>query len=200
MAPTSSARSGYHAGKMKPFDLGRALLIVISLGGPVASAHADAWTGRPAVPTALAVPDAAKVVAHFHATGAQIYSCGVAAGTATYAWTLKGPAATLYDQKGGVAGTHSAGPTWTAQDGSSVVGKKVAQADAPSGDAIPWLLLRADKTAGSGILAKVAYVQRVGTKSGKAPTATCDAGSAGTEKRSDYSAEYYFYSGAAAAQ
>ena len=78
------------------------------------------------------------------------------------------------------------------------VAKKVAQADAPSGDAIPWLLLRADKTSGTGIFAKVTYVQRVGTKNGKPPAARCDAASAGTEKRSDYGAEYYFYSGGAA--
>jgi hypothetical protein len=183
---------------MKTTNVGRTLLITFLSGCYAASARADAWMSRPAVPGALAAPEAAKLVAHFHATGAQIYTCVAAAGTATYSWTLKGPAATLFDQKGGAAGTHGAGPTWTAQDGSSVVAKKVAQADAPSGDAIPWLLLRADKTSGTGIFAKVTYVQRIGTKNGKPPAASCDAATSGTEKRSDYSAEYYFYSGGAA--
>jgi hypothetical protein len=161
------------------------------------SARADAWLSAPKVPAAIAVPEtaktSAKVVAHFHATGAQVYACVAAAGTATYAWTLQRPDATLFDQKGAPAGKHGAGPIWTAKDGSAVTGKKLAQADAPTGDAIPWLLLHAEKTTGDGIFSKVTYVQRVATNKGKPPTTRCDATTPKGETRVDYTADYYFY-------
>jgi hypothetical protein len=148
---------------------------------------------RPTVPAAIAVPAAAKLVAHFHAVGAQIYACAQAPAGGAYAWTLKAPDATLYDEKGKPAGTHGAGPIWKSADGSTVAAKKAAQADAPSPGAIPWLLLRAAKTTGPGLLAHVAYVQRVATRNGAPPAAKCDAAASGAEKRVDYSAEYYFY-------
>jgi hypothetical protein len=176
------------------------LILATSLVGPAASAHADKWTSPPTVPAALAVPAAAKVAAHFHAIGAQVYECAATPDTTSYGWTLTKPDATLYDRKGLPAGTHGAGPTWTSKDGSSVIGKKVAQADAPAADAdaVPWLLLRADKTAGRGVFDRITFVQRVETKHGKAPSAKCDAGTKGAERRVDYSADYYFYVGGGA--
>ena len=90
--------------------------------------------------TATAQP--AKVLAYFHAVGAQVYTCAKTAGTESYAWTLQKPDATLFDQKGEAVGTHGAGPTWTLKDGSSVVAKKVAQADAPAADAVLILAAR----------------------------------------------------------
>jgi hypothetical protein len=176
-------------------SVGCILILGSSLVSQAASARADEWASKPDVPAALAVPAAAKVAARFHAIGAQVYACAAAPGTTSYAWTLTKPDATLYDQKGLLAGTHGAGPTWTSKDGSSVVGKKVAQADAPAADAVPWLLLRAEKTAGPGVFAQITFVQRVNTKHGKAPSAGCDAGTKGAERRVDYSADYYFYVG-----
>jgi hypothetical protein len=180
------------------FGLALTLSAAVSTTAGVREARADAWNSRPTVPAPLAVPDTARVVAHFHATGAQVYTCAAPAGATTYAWTLKKPDATLFDQKGAAAGTHGAGPSWTSKDGSSVTGKKIAQADAPAPDAIPWLLVRAEKTTGAGIFSKITYVQRVGTKNGKAPATGCDAAATGTEKRVDYSADYYFFAGGAA--
>lgn len=162
-----------------------------------ASAGEDAWTKPPHVPTALAVPVDAKVAAHFHAVGAQVYACAAVPNTATYAWTLVRPDAKLSDRNGAPAGTHGAGPIWTSSDGSSVAGKKVAEAPPPAPDAIPWLLLRADKTAGHGVLSQVTFIQRVETQHGKAPPGGCDAATKGAEKRVDYTAEYYFYVGGA---
>jgi hypothetical protein len=196
---------------MKTIVPGSLWLVAASICALAPAAEAaDAWTAPPAVPPALAVPapgnaaakpagaaaataQPAKVLAHFHAVGAQVYSCAKAAGTTDYAWTLQKPDATLFDQKGEAVGTHGAGPTWTLKDGSSVVAKKIAQADAPAADAVPWLLLRADKTSDRGLLSKVSYVHRVDTKKGKPPATKCDAGLANKEARSDYSAEYYFY-------
>jgi len=149
----------------------------------------------PKVPTALAVPAGAKVVARFHATGAQVYACTSAGGQ--YSWVLARPDATLVDASGAVAGTHGAGPSWKSKDGSSVVGKKLAQAAAPDAGAVPWLLLGATSTTGAGQFTGVTFVQRVATKGGVAPATGCDATHVGAEVRASYSADYYFYAGGA---
>jgi hypothetical protein len=147
----------------------------------------------PKVPAALAVPAGAKLVARFHATGAQVYACTSAGGQNS--WVLARPDATLLDASGAVAGTHGAGPSWKSKDGSSVVGKKVAQAAAPDAGAVPWLLLGATSTTGAGQFAGVTFVQRIATKGGSAPATGCDATHLGTEVRANYSADYYFYTG-----
>jgi len=149
------------------------------------------------VPASIGAPEGAKVAARFHAVGAQVYVCGAVTPSPgappTYAWTLKSPDATLQDESGAAVGMHGAGPSWTSKDGSSVTGEKVAQANAPDAEAIPWLLVRTTATSGQGVFSKVTYIQRVHTKGGKAPAAGCDAGTVGTEYRADYSADYYFY-------
>jgi hypothetical protein len=149
----------------------------------------------PKVPTALAVPAGAKVVARFHATGAQVYACTSVGGQ--YSWVLARPDATLVDATGAVAGSHGAGPSWKSKDGSSVIGKKLAQSPAPDAGAVPWLLLGATSTAGTGQLTGVTFVQRVATKGGIAPATGCDATHVGAEVRASYSADYYFYTGGA---
>src|SRR5579871_4777870 len=65
----------------------------------------------------------------FTGTGDQVYTCSATGGQ--FAWTLKAPDATLTDEKGGVVGKHFAGPTWQAQDGSSVVGEAIATSPSP---------------------------------------------------------------------
>lgn len=182
--------------RMRMIVAGGALLFATGalVYGRSAAGAPEGWMARPTVPDAIAVPRAAKLVAHFHAVGAQVYVCGKSSGGAPSGWTLARPDATLYDEKGQSVGTHGVGPSWTASDGSSVAAKKVAQSDAPAAGAIPWLLLRADKTNGGGVLATVAYVQRVATKGGSPPSSKCDGTTPNTEKRVDYSAEYYFYS------
>jgi hypothetical protein len=149
----------------------------------------------PKVPAALAVPAGAKLAARFHATGAQVYACTSAGGQ--YSWVLARPDATLADASGAIAGSHGAGPAWKSKDGSSVVGKKLAQAAAPEAGAIPWLLLGATSTTGAGQFTAVTFVQRVATKGGIAPATGCDATHVGAEARANYSADYYFYTGGA---
>jgi hypothetical protein len=90
-------------------------------------------------------------------------------------------------------GTHGAGPNWTSIDGSIVNGTKLQQADSPSSDAIPWLLLKASSTSGTGVFTDVSYVQRLNTAGGKAPSTGCDATTVGGETRVDYAADYYFF-------
>jgi len=150
----------------------------------------------PDVPVAIRVPPSTTLIEKLHATGAQIYGCAATDGK--FGWTLRRPDATLTDAKGAEVGKHGAGPSWTAKDGSSVSAAKAAQADAPAADAVPWLLLRATATSGKGRFSQVSFVQRLATRGGEAPATGCDAAHAGTEVRVAYSADYYFYMGAAA--
>jgi hypothetical protein len=148
------------------------------------------------VPSAIAVPTGAQLVARYHARGSQVYACGLTPpGGATYAWTLKRPDAQLTDDLGVPMGTHTAGPTWTSTDGSAVAGKKIAQADAPNATDVPWLVLGAVSTAGSGVFTDVTFVQRVATSGGKAPAGGCGADNVGAETSVPYTADYYFYRG-----
>ncbi|HVV49040.1 MAG TPA: DUF3455 domain-containing protein, partial [Polyangia bacterium] len=143
-----------------------------------------------------AVPAGATLKLHAHGAGAQIYACTAGANGAAPAWVLQAPDARLLDAAGAEIGTHTAGPTWTAADGSAVVAKKVADAPAPAAGAIPWLLLRATSNRGAGTFAGIGYVQRLATAGGKAPATGCDAAAVGKTLRVDYTAEYYFYGGA----
>jgi hypothetical protein len=173
------------------------------VGGGLAGVGGAAWLTPPPVPPALVVPAGATVVLHAHAAGAQVYTCtatgGADAGAATYAWVLEAPDAKLYDSTGAQLGTHGAGPSWTSNDGSVAHGVKVGELNAPTPDAISWLLLRVASTSGAGAFSDVTYVQRLNTVGGKAPATGCDATTVGTDTRAGYSADYYFYAGGGAA-
>lgn len=150
-------------------------------------------TPAPNVPENLKAPPGEEVILLAHATGYQVYVCQTGADQ-KLAWVLKGPEADLHDANGAIIGSHFAGPTWKHNDGSEVKGKVVAKADAPEPDSIAWLLLNATGHSGSGIFSRVTTIQRVHTKAGQPPQAsTCDASKQGTESKSPYSADYYFY-------
>jgi uncharacterized protein DUF3455 len=163
-------------------------------GRPEASPSASACSG--ATPTALAAPAGNELAFELLADGVQIYSCGSSGGAAASpTWTFQAPEATLADSRGQVAGTHGAGPTWKALDGSSVVGAKV-EAATPDPSAIPWLLLRAASHAGGpGRMADVTFVQRLRTSGGNAPTEGCSSATLGAVARVPYRAVYCFYRG-----
>ena len=150
------------------------------------------------IPPKLQVPSGEKLILQAHATGWQIYTCG--AGTdGKPLWTFKAPDADLHDEKGAVIGHHAAGPSWKYKDGSEVVGKATAQADAPDtkrmgAPSIPWLLVSAIGHSGDGLFASVTYVQRVHTEGGEPPAASeCDPAKPSAAARSSYTADYYFY-------
>src|SRR5215469_1976959 len=88
---------------------------------------------------------------------------------APFAWTFTAPEADLTDSSGNKIIHHFAGPTWKHIDGSEVVGKKVAQENAPKPGAIPWLLLEATSHTGQGALTSVTSIQRIHTDGGVAP-------------------------------
>jgi FtsP/CotA-like multicopper oxidase with cupredoxin domain len=129
-----------------------------------------------------------------HATGVQIYECAAkAVQPLTYEWTFRAPDAALADGSGHPLGKHFAGPTWEATDGSSVVGELKARDPAPSNTAIPWLLLAAKSTTGTGVLSATKSIQRVQTAGGIAPAEACSAANAAQVARVPYTAIYYFY-------
>ncbi|MBB5318360.1 DUF3455 domain-containing protein [Tunturibacter empetritectus] len=124
--------------------------------------------------------------------GVQIYACQQT--DSGPQWIFKAPDATLYDKSGTPIGTHGAGPMWVSNDGSIVKGNLLQKTDSPEPQAIPWLLLKAAGTTGSGIMTHVEFIRRSDTHGGIAPTIGCDAQHLTTTTRIDYSATYTFYS------
>ncbi|MDB6083962.1 MAG: hypothetical protein JWN43_1843 [Gammaproteobacteria bacterium] len=166
-----------------------ALLMALTAG------HATAGNvAANAVPDALKVPAGQKLAISARAVGVQVYECvGGNDDPSHFSWTLKAPEAQLRDRSGRQLGKHYAGPTWEAPDGSKVVGEVVAKSDAPDSGAIPWLLLRAKSTSGTGLFGRVSSIQRLYTVGGKAPQSGCEQTQSGKEARVPYSAEYRFY-------
>jgi hypothetical protein len=146
----------------------------------------------PAVPDpSLAVPAGNKLAFDFDAIGVQIYGCQASA--TGFAWVFQAPEAKLYNRHGRLVGKHYAGPTWEYQDGSKVVGAKIA-GFTPDPSSIPWLLLGAASHDGLGLLSTVTFIQRLDTVGGTAPAAaSCDADHVGEIQRIDYTATYFFY-------
>ncbi|BAY45140.1 hypothetical protein SAMD00079811_27420 [Scytonema sp. HK-05] len=148
----------------------------------------------PQVPNNLKVPPNQVLLLGERATGVQIYECKAKSGNANqFEWTFVAPEAKLLGEQDNNNIKHYAGPTWEANDGSKVVGQVKASFDSPSPNAIPWLLLQAKSHEGNGILSKVTYIQRVDTVGGKPPVQGCDRKSVGTQKRVNYTSDYFFY-------
>ena len=146
------------------------------------------------IPPALMPVGEAKLVERISARGVQVYECRAdTAAPAGAQWVFVAPQADLFDTQGASRGTHYAGPHWEAADGSKIVGKLEARADAPQAGAIPWLLLSARSVGGAGRFAGVTSVQRVNTAGGLAPQRRCDTGSVGTVDRVPYTADYLLY-------
>jgi hypothetical protein len=164
------------------------LFAVVAGGAPAGGIAADS------VPDALKVPAGQVLAIASRGIGVQIYECAPAKDDpAHYTWILKAPEAELRYESGKPLGKHYGGPTWEAADGSKVLGELLAKADASDATAIPWLLLRAKSTSGSGVFSGIASIQRLRTVGGKAPATGCDAEHSGRETRVPYSADYLFY-------
>ena len=138
------------------------------------------------IPSVIAVPGG-KIIATFHAEGAQIYECKPS-NDGELAWVFREPIATLLlDDK--TIGRHYAGPTWEHMDGSAVTGKAVGNAPGATVNDIPWLKLDVASRRGSGAIANVSTVQRINTHGGAAQGG-CD--QAGVFLSVAYSADYVF--------
>lgn len=171
-----------------------------------ARAHRDA---PPSVPANIQVPTGNRRFLTGHAVGTQNYICLPSA--ASFAWTLFGPQATLFDDEARQIITHFASinpaeglsrPTWQhSRDTSSAWAQPIANSTDPAfvaPGAIPWLLLqwvgRQEGPRGGGTLSGTTYIQRLNTRGGVAPATGCASG-ADVGKRSlvSYEADYFFY-------
>ncbi len=154
---------------------------------------ATAAPAPPDVPQDVAVPAGNVLSSGGKARGFQIYTCQTQ-GTG-FGWVLQQPMAVLLQGGHKPFALHYGGPTWMAMDGSSVVAARAGSAPAPSGDAIPWLLLEATSTSGpaDGTFTSTTFIQRVNTAGGAAPATGCDADHVGATAPVHYTADYYFY-------
>jgi hypothetical protein len=151
------------------------------------------WAQTPTLdqlPTAIK-PAGMSVYLEVPATGVQIYTCGKNPAGA-WAWNFKGPEAQLFDTHKKTIGKHYGGPTWEGSDGGKVVGAVKANAPAPGGNAIPWLLLDIKSSEGLGQFTQAKGILRVSTTAGTAPAQGCDESHASQESRVPYTATYLF--------
>jgi len=162
---------------------------VIAVAACVQSAAAQTPT-IDQLPAALK-PSEMSVYLEVPATGVQIYTCGKNPAGA-WAWNFKAPEAALSDTQKKPIGKHYAGPTWEGNDGGKVVGAVKANAPAPGGNAIAWLLLDIKSSEGSGQFTQAKGVLRVSTVGGTVPAAGCDEAHANQESRVPYTATYLF--------
>ena len=128
------------------------------------------------------------------AKGVQIYECRARKDqVGEYEWAFVAPEADLFDARGNRIGRHYAGPHWESTDGSKILGTVKERADAPAADAIPWLLLATKSVGSEGSFSKVTSIQRVNTVGGVVPNAGCSQAAVGTRARTNYTADYYFF-------
>jgi len=144
------------------------------------------------IPAALRPANGERAVSVLLAKGVQVYECRArkdAAGAAE--WVFVAPEAELFDAAGRKVGKHFGGPRWESLDGSRLVGKVAAKADAPDAGDIPWLLLRTESEGRAGAFSQVSLIQRVNTVGGVAPPAAgCSAAWIGRTERVGYQADY----------
>ncbi len=153
---------------------------------------------QPPVPETLKPGAQERAAFTWHARGVQIYRCDAAEGGA-FKWVFVAPEAQLFANASSqtVIGSHGAGPFWQAGDGSRIVGKVKARADAVNAAADnPWLLLTTTPEGPSGKMTSVKSVQRIHTVGGAAPTSGCAAADGGKQARVPYTADYVFFTGA----
>ena len=170
-----------------------ALALPACVGGTDATTSAAQDIARDAcpanVPASLAPAADQDLSFVLDASGTQNYTC------TSSGWTFVAPDADLYLQHEtqAIVGHHFAtsGPTWEYEDGSFVVGKKVAAASVDPAS-VPWLLLVATSHGGpDGRMTDVTSIQRLETHGGLAPAGACSP--LGGSLEVPYTASYYFY-------
>lgn len=170
------------------------ILSPAALTAMLASCATSNVATAPEPPQQLKVPAGQMLSLDTHAKGVQIYECQANKDDPTrFAWVFKAPEAELFDSAGKKIAKHYAGPTWEANDGSKVIGELVARDNGPDPAAVPWLLLDAKSTAGTGLFGKTRFIQRLHTAGGSAPVQGCRQSQVGAEARVPYTADYLFY-------
>jgi Protein of unknown function (DUF3455) len=138
------------------------------------------------IPPAIKV-SGEKIVATFHAEGAQVYECKPDLAN-KLVWQFREPVAALV-LDGKTVGLHYAGPNWQHIDGSAVKAKMVSAAPGATFSDVPWLKLEVTEQRGNGILSHVMSIQRINTKGG-ATQGPCE--TLGAYRSIPYSADYVF--------
>jgi Protein of unknown function (DUF3455) len=152
----------------------------------------------PGVPAGLEAPGTVAPVLRWFAKGTQNYTCTARADGSGVEWKLTAPEAVLFasdEPNAARVGTHGAGPSWTALDGSRFIGDGARAKKVPSPEAgsIPWLLVPKKDGDTTGTLGGMDYVQRLNTVGGQPPATGCDPGTVGAEVKVPYTATYVFY-------
>jgi hypothetical protein len=150
-----------------------------------------------ALPDAVKVPPGHRVALETAGAGDITYECRAKANAVgAFEWVFVGPKARLAGRTGSKVGSYYGPPaTWEAQDGSKVTGSQLAVAPGGSGN-IPLQLVKANPALGDGAMTGVTYIQRVATRGGTAPAATCDANTVGLKEVVQYQADYIFWKAA----
>ena len=144
--------------------------------------------------SAIKVPENQVLTLKLHAVGVQIYECRPTKNDVTqFEWEFKAPHADLFDYAGRKVGRHYEGPTWEYADNSTVTGELKVKQPARNNNDIPWLLLSARSTSGSGALRSTKSIQRLYTQGGNVSEPHCTASEQGKEVSIAYKATYYFY-------
>jgi hypothetical protein len=190
--------------------LALAMAFTVALLPPIAAADILSPPIPPEVPPDLQVPAGHQGFLKGHAIGTQNYIC--LPSEASVAWTLVGPQATLFNDWDRQLITHFLSPnpderqtpraTWQhSRDTSTVWAVALAASSDPhfvASGAIPWLLLQVVGTqpgpTGGDRLTKTAFLQRVHTSGGVAPSTGCvEVADVGQRAFVPYTADYFFY-------
>ena len=173
------------------------LLVAITLA---ACASQDPMAGQKpmfsqaSLPPSVQVPVGHKVAMETVGMGEITYECRTKADMAgQFEWVFVGPEAKLMDRSGKQIGRYYGPPaTWENMDGSKVTATQIAVAPSSAGN-IPLQLVKANPAMGNGAMQGVAYIQRVDTRGGVAPSAICSSANAGQKQIVKYQADYIFW-------
>jgi hypothetical protein len=125
--------------------------------------------------------------------GTITYDCRAKKDNSGFEWVFVRPEAKLFDRSGKQVGRYYGPPaTWESSDGSKVTGAQVAVSPAGIGN-IPLQLVKANPATGKGGMEGVTFIQRVATRGGVAPSATCDTAATGKKEVVNYQADYILY-------
>lgn len=149
---------------------------------PDSPAYHIAESEKLVIPDEVKVPDDLPVgntrIATYFASGYQVYNAQQVGGSspAVFEWVFVSPCADLYDVNDKKIGVHFAGPTWQILTGDSRISAQqftpVARVKNVDSASIDWLLLMPKAgTTPIGIFKDVAYIQRIATTGGRAPSA-----------------------------
>ena len=137
----------------------------------------------------LPLPENSAIVLAAAGEGVQIYESKPNP-SGGFQWSLKAPEADLKGLSGETLGKHGAGPSWTMNDGSSIVGNLPPLETSVASKGVPSLLVSVKSKSGSGVLNQVDYVVRVAADGGVVPAEPPKTG--GETIRVRYRAIYLF--------